>query len=71
MKIEGLTIKKIRRGTKKEGEREGWETPFTVIELSDGSILYASRDGEGNEPGVIFGVDGKTKEPIALFAAGQ
>ena len=60
----GLKIVGIRKMTKKEIRDEGWEgkidTP-TAIVLSDGTLLYASRDDEGNGPGQIFGKapDGK------------
>jgi len=55
----GLTIKAVRRMTDAERQAEGWDgywhaTPM-VIELSDGSLLYASSDEEGNAAGAIFG----------------
>ncbi len=61
----GRTIKNVRRMTDEEKEREGWDSPrqnIAVIELDDGSTLYASRDGEGNGPGALFGTnsDGET-----------
>jgi hypothetical protein len=55
----GLTIKVVRRMTDGEREAEGWEGTWhsvpMVIELSDGSLLYASSDEEGNAAGSIFG----------------
>jgi len=60
----GLKIVGIRKMTKKEIRYEGWEGQIdvpTAIVLSDGTLLYASRDDEGNGPGQIFGKapDGK------------
>jgi hypothetical protein len=58
MTMEGLRIKKIRPMTPQELAAEGWNRPrgqIVVIELDDGTILYPSRDEEGNGPGEIFG----------------
>lgn len=60
----GLEIVGIRKLTKKEIKDEGWggsiDVPMAIV-LSDGTLLYASRDEEGNGPGQIFGKapDGK------------
>jgi hypothetical protein len=47
--------------TSRELDDAGWEgcglwtgTPVVMV-LSDGSLMYASRDPEGNGPGMIFG----------------
>lgn len=57
--IQGLTIKSVRHLTPEEMEEEGWEhythKQVICIELSDGTLLYPSRDAEGNGPGEIFG----------------
>lgn len=58
--VEGLTIKKVRRMTKDEAAHEGWEgSPHykssAILELDDGTLLYASQDDEGNGPGTLFG----------------
>ena len=63
VKIPGLTggvVTKVRRMTKAELEREGWEDmnydqSDIVIELDNGLIIYPSRDPEGNGPGTMFG----------------
>lgn len=57
--VVGRTITGVRLMTKAELEKEGWsigryDDPL-VIELDNGSLLYASQDDEGNGPGVIFG----------------
>jgi len=53
--VEGLTIVKSRPMTREELLTEGWEDEKAVVlELSDGSLLYPSRDEEANGPGVFF-----------------
>jgi hypothetical protein len=61
LSIEGQTIKWIRKMTDIEMKAEGWDeengfTPICIV-LSNGIILYASCDPEGNGPGMIFGSD--------------
>ena len=45
--------------TNEEAERDGWgigrHGPPPVIVLDDGTLLYPSRDPEGNGPGALFG----------------
>jgi hypothetical protein len=53
--IIGQTIKEIRPMTQEEQDREGWHRGTTVIVLGNGVLLYASRDEEGNDAGVMFG----------------
>ncbi len=55
----GRTIRMIRELTPAEKVREGWSQgePCECVELDDGTILYASRDAEGNGPGELFGID--------------
>jgi len=51
----------MRNMTKAELKREGWDGKCICLELDDGTILYPSRDEEGNGPGALFGYeDGKT-----------
>lgn len=57
----GVRIANIRPMTKKEQTAEGWFRPATVIELENGVKLYASRDDEGNDAGMIFGSHGDYK----------
>ncbi len=61
MNITGQTIKAIRPMTQEEMNRPGWmgARPGIAIELSNGIILYPSRDEEGNGPGVLFAHDPK------------
>ena len=52
----GLTISGVRYLTAAERSAEGWDSETVVaVVLSDGSLIYASRDYEGNGPGALFG----------------
>lgn len=61
-------IKAIRTMTEAEMTREGWvhNDPPAVIELADGSLIYPSRDAEGNGPGMLFGFNANTGQTIAF-----
>ena len=68
----GLTILAVRPMTPGEAAAEHWHIdningPPPVICLSDGSKLYAAADTDGNAPGALFGVDGKSKKTIRLM----
>ncbi len=51
----GKKITGVRAMTKAELENEGWTRHGTAVVLDDETIIYASADGEGNRPGVLFG----------------
>lgn len=54
----GLAVAGVRYLTAAERASEGWESETVVaVVLSDGSLIYASRDYEGNGPGALFGKD--------------
>jgi len=55
----GLKVRKVRHMTNAELGNEGWGDDRTVmvIEFCDGSIIFASRDDEGNGSGTLFGRD--------------
>jgi hypothetical protein len=57
----GTTIQAIRPMTQEELALEGWDysarSHVMALELSDGSLLYPSRDEEGSGPGELFGTD--------------
>jgi hypothetical protein len=57
----GRTILRVRHMTKAELVREGWGSRGggIALDLNDGGILYASRDDEGNGPGVFFAISPK------------
>ncbi len=67
----GTTITKIRKAKVSELEAFGWEADCgrhgkpTVIELSDGRVLIASCDPEGNRPGAM-GMVAKDEETSNL-----
>jgi hypothetical protein len=59
-KAEALKGKKIavaRYMTKEEADHFGWNQVPLVIQFTDGSTLFASRDDEGNGAGALFGDD--------------
>ena len=56
----GRLIVEVRPMSREEVEAEGWDdhsTAAMVLLLDDGTILYPSRDEEGNGPGALFGVE--------------
>jgi hypothetical protein len=68
-KVVGRKIKEIRKMTAQECHSEGWQEeanypgrrPYCIA-LTGGTIIYPSRDYEGNGAGAFFGctkVDGK------------
>jgi len=65
--IEGKKIVALRQMTKAELKREGWENEqgCMCLELEGGSILYPSRDEEGNGAGALFGF--LDKETVMLW----
>ena len=55
--LKGKVVKCVRKMTEKELRAEGWTTQIpSVIEFTDGTIIYPSRDPEGNGAGALFGV---------------
>ena len=55
----GKRIVGIRKLTKAEMKLEAWDWgSVTALVLDDGTLLYASQDGEGNGPGMLFGRKG-------------
>lgn len=68
--VTGQRIKRVRSMTRIEMQNEGWaygrRGQPTVIELENGTILYASRDEEGNGPGALFAFDPKTKKSFGF-----
>ena len=49
------TIVNVRWMTDAEKTKLAWYRPAVVLELDDGSQVYASQDEEGNGPGTLFG----------------
>jgi len=55
--VVGKNIVAVRKLTQEELERESWEgyeDEVTALVLNDGSLVFASSDGEGNNPGLLF-----------------
>tara|TARA_R100001594_G_scaffold77050_2_gene111695 strand:+ start:1588 stop:1800 length:213 start_codon:yes stop_codon:yes gene_type:complete len=66
----GRKIKNIRLLTDKELKDNYWDDSderSAVIELDDGTILYASQDYEGNGPGAIFGTNKNGKDMFVVY----
>ena len=60
--LKGKKILNVREMTSAEYKHEGWDNnrgfnPVTVIELEGNIRIWASRDSEGNDGGVLFGSD--------------
>jgi hypothetical protein len=55
----GLSIVDVRTITQAEKDAHGWGEDYkndtAVLVLSDGSVIYASADYEGNGAGALFG----------------
>lgn len=53
----GYHIQEVRSLTDEEMAREGWHWSESAValQLSDGSVLFASKDYSGSEPGVLSG----------------
>lgn len=53
----GRTITGARYLTQPEMDNLGWSKSVLLLTLDDGSLLFPSRDDEGNGGGALFGVD--------------
>lgn len=53
--LKGRTIVDVRYLTTIEMKGMGWYRKSIVLELSDGSLLFPSKDDEGNDAGALFG----------------
>lgn len=63
----GRTIVRARAMTRQEIARSGWDDAATLLQLDDGSRLFASRDEEGNGPGELFYVDPQGRDGMLLI----
>lgn len=54
----GKKIVALRQLTKSEMDDEGWDEQYAAevvaLVLDNGTLIYASRDEEGNRPGELF-----------------
>jgi hypothetical protein len=67
----GKKVVGVRYMTKKEMNAEGWDEKTEAIQFDDGSIVYASRDPEGNGPGCLFGVNKKERFYVTVEEAAE
>lgn len=56
----GRKIKGVRYMNTEEMQSHGWYSRPFLIELDNGTILYSSRDDEGNDGGALFTTNRKT-----------
>lgn len=61
-KLVGKRVKGVRYLTKGEVEALGWCASALVLEFEDGTLLFPSRDDEGNGAGALFGQGPKNEE---------
>jgi hypothetical protein len=54
-RLVGRTVKSVRYLTPEETKEMGWYSRPLVIEFDDGSLIFPSRDDEGNGAGALFG----------------
>lgn len=50
----GRTIKAVDYMTADEADQCGWSARPIMITLDDGTVIYPSRDDEGNDGGALF-----------------
>lgn len=53
--LKGKTVKRVRSLTDEEKAEYAWYSAAPVIEFEDGTIVFPSRDSEGNDAGALFG----------------
>lgn len=58
----GHAIKGVRYLTREEAAALGWFSRPLVIELDNGTLLFAASDDEGNDGGALFGQTGTSEE---------
>lgn len=61
-KLVGRRIVAVRWLTQAEVETLGWYQSAIVLHLDDGTVLWPSRDDEGNDAGALFGQGPKGEE---------
>lgn len=63
--LQGKTIVAVRYLTDEEAEAMDWYHRSLVMQLSDGTLIFLSRDDEGNDAGALFG-NTKTGEELTF-----
>ncbi len=51
----GKKIAQVRYMSETEAENLNWKFRPIVIQLNDGTLIFPSRDDEGNDAGALFG----------------
>jgi len=60
--FEGKKVVRVRYLTAAECQTMGWDEAPLVLQFDDGSLLFPSRDPEGNGAGCLFGQGPNNKE---------
>lgn len=60
--LKGKVVQSVRYLTEKEVESLGWYSKVLVIQFTDGTIVFPSKDDEGNDGGALFGQSSKGEE---------
>lgn len=60
--LKGKKVRSVRYLTEEEQDDLGWYSRAVVIEFEDGSLIFPSKDDEGNGAGSIFGQDKNGKD---------
>lgn len=69
--LEGRRIERVRPMKERELRLLAWDgqRPGLVMEMDDGTLLFPSRDPEGNGPGTLFGTD-TTGDLVTYYVGG-
>ena len=65
----GRTIVGVRYLDQDEADRLGWYSRSVIFELDNGTLVWPSRDDEGNDAGALFTTDRKAMTLPVLGAA--
>lgn len=60
----GKRIKNVRYLDEEEQEQLGWYSSTIVMVLEDGTLIFPSKDDEGNDAGALFGQSPKGEEIV-------
>ena len=60
-KLQGKRVVAVRYLNDEEMAHLGWDESVLVLEFDDGTLLFSSRDDEGNGGGAMFGQDSKNE----------
>lgn len=60
--LKGKKIAIVRYMSDEEAEAMGWDNRPLVLQFTDGSLLFASSDDEGNNGGALFGQSKKGED---------